>query len=76
MRTVVAHHDWVRAIAVSPDGAQVATCGNDHKVRLWSLAESQAQMNLPGHSRPVYRVAYMADGKFLVSADLLGLIIK
>ena len=33
-------------------------------------------MDLLGHSRPVYRVAYTADGKFLVSADLLGLIIK
>ena len=40
------------------------------------MAESQAQMNLPGHSRPVYRVTYTADGKFLVSADLLGLINK
>ncbi len=76
MRTVVAHHGWVRAIAVSPAGAQVATCGNDHKVRLWSLADGKAQMELPGHSRPVYRVAYTADGKFLVSADLLGLIIQ
>ncbi len=76
IRTVTAHHGWVRAIAVSPDGTQVATCGNDHKVRLWSLADDKAQMDLPGHARPVYRVAYTADGKFLVSADLLGLIIQ
>ena len=64
------------SIAVSPDGTQVATCGNDHKVRLWSLADGKAQMDLPGHSRPVYRVAYTADGKHLVSADLMGLIIQ
>ena len=33
-------------------------------------------MDLPGHSRPVYRVAYTADGKYLVSADLMGLVIQ
>ena len=33
-------------------------------------------MDLPGHSRPVYRVAYTADGKHLLSADLMGLIIQ
>ena len=76
MRTVAAHLGWVRAIAVSPDGAQVATCGNDHRVRLWSLADGKTQMDLHGHSRPVYRVAFTADGKFLVSADLLGMIIQ
>jgi WD40 repeat protein len=76
IRTVAAHHGWLRSIAVSPDGTQVATCGNDGKVRLWSLADGKAQMDLPGYSRPVYRVAYTADGKFLVSADLMGLIIE
>ena len=76
MRTVSAHQGWVRSIAVSPDGSQAATCGNDHKVKLWSLADGKAQMDLPGHSRPVYRVAYTTDGKSLVSADLMGLIIQ
>lgn len=76
MRTSVAHHGWVRSIALSPDGTQIATCGNDHQVRLWSLADGKAQKDLSGHSRPVYRVAYTADGKFLISADLLGVIIQ
>jgi WD40 repeat protein len=76
VRTVAAHRGWVRSIAVSPDGKQVATCGNDHKVRLWSLNDGKLIMDLPGHSRPVYRVAYTADGKSLVSADLMGLIIE
>ncbi len=62
IRTVAAHHGWLRSIAVSPDGTQAATCGNDGKVRLWSLADGKAQMDLPGYSRPVYRVAYTAVG--------------
>lgn len=33
-------------------------------------------MELPGHARPVYQVSYTADGKFLISADLMGLVIQ
>lgn len=75
-RTVATGHGWVRSIAVSPDGKHIATCGNDHKVKLWSAGEGKPAMDLSGHSRPVYRVAYTADGKHLVSADLMGLVIE
>ena len=60
----------------APTASRLATCGNDRKVRLWSLADGKPQMDLPGHTRPVYRVAYTADGKHLVSADLMGLVIQ
>jgi len=76
LRALAAHKGWVRGMAVSPDGTQLATCGNDHKVRLWSLADGKPQLDLPGHAKPVYRVAYTADGKHLVSADLMGLVIQ
>jgi WD40 repeat protein len=76
IRTVAAHHGWVRAISISPDGKQLASCGNDHKLRLWSVADGKLEMDLPGHSRPIYRVAYTPDGKHLISADLMGLIIQ
>lgn len=76
IRTVAAHQGWVRAAAVSPDGKQVATCGNDHKVKLWSIEDGKLLMDLPGHSKPVYCVTFTADGKFLVSADLMGLVIQ
>jgi WD40 repeat protein len=76
LRTITAHRGWVRSIAISPDGKQAATCSNDRKVRLWSLAEGQCEIDLPGHSKPVYRVLYTPDGKHLLSADLMGLIIQ
>ena len=76
LRTLAAHKGWIRGLAVSPDGAQLATCGNDHKVRLWSMADGKPQLDLPGHQKPVYRVAYTADGKHLVSADLMGIVIQ
>jgi WD40 repeat protein len=75
IRTVNAHRGWVRATAVSPDGKLLATSGNDGKVRLWSTADGAPVMDLPGHSKPVYRVMFTPDGKNLLSADLMGLII-
>jgi WD40 repeat protein len=76
IRTSSAHNGWVRAIDVSPDGKQLATCGNDRKVRLWSLEDGKPEMDLPGHTKPVYRLAYTADGNHLLSADLMGMIIQ
>ena len=34
-----AHDGWIQDVAVSPDGQQLATCGNDLRVRVWSTAE-------------------------------------
>lgn len=76
MRSLAAHQGWVRAIAFAPDGARFATCGNDRMVRVWSLAGGEQVLELPGHDRPVFRVAFTADGAHLVSADLKGLVIQ
>jgi WD40 repeat protein len=75
-RRVATGHGWVRSIAVSPDGSTVATCGNDRKVRLWSMVDGSWSMELPGHERPVYRVAFTPDGKTLLSADLKGVVVQ
>jgi WD40 repeat protein len=74
MRAIEAHHGWVRAVAVSPDGRYFATCGNDHLVKLWSAANGKSIRALAGHDSHVYNVAFHRDGKHLVSADLKGVI--
>ena len=65
----------MRGLAVSPDGALLASCGNDHRVRIWSMLDGRMLLDLPGHDKPVYRVAFTPGGKGLVSADLAGLVI-
>lgn len=74
VRSVAAHDGWLRAIAVRPDGQAIATAGNDRLVRLWS-ASGEKLMELPGHERPVYSLAWGPDGT-LVSGDLKGVIIE
>jgi WD40 repeat protein len=76
IRTIDAHHGWLRSIGVSPDGKLISTCGNDRVVRLWSFDTGAKLMELPGHDRPVYRVAFAPDGRSLVSADLRGVVIQ
>jgi WD40 repeat protein len=72
--TFDAHNGWVRALAVSPDGKLLASCGNDNLVKLWSTGEGKLVRELPGHDSHVYNVAFHPGGQFLASADLKGTI--
>jgi hypothetical protein len=72
IRSVDAHKGWARALAVSPDGKLLASCGNDHLVKLWNTANGQLAYELTGHDCHVYNVAFHPKEPTLVSADLKG----
>jgi WD40 repeat protein len=74
VRQVEAHDGWVRAVAASPDGRLIASCGNDGLVKLWSAANGAPVRTFAGHGCHVYNVAFHPDGDRLVSADLKGVI--
>jgi WD40 repeat protein len=74
VRTVQAHDGWVRAVAVSPDGKTVASCGNDHAVKLWKADDGSAIRTLEGHESHVYNLAFHPDGSRLVTCDLKGVV--
>ncbi|HVX64565.1 MAG TPA: hypothetical protein VHC19_28340 [Pirellulales bacterium] len=71
--TIDAHKGWVRAVAISADGATMATAGNDQLIRLWNVADGKLVRELAGHESHVYNVAFHPSGH-LVSADLKGVI--
>lgn len=73
-RTLGAHRGWLRAIAVSPDGRLIATCGNDRLVKLWSGDTLESVRTFEGHESHVYNVAFHPSGRFLVSGDLRGVV--
>jgi WD40 repeat protein len=72
LRTVQGHRGFARAAVVSPDGALLATCGNDNLVKLWNAADGTPVRALEGHACHVYNVAFHPDGQHLVSGDLRG----
>lgn len=73
LKTVDAHAGYARAVAVSPDQATVASCGNDQLIKLWT-ADGKPVRTLEGHASHVYNVAFSPDGTRLVSCDLKGVV--
>jgi WD40 repeat protein len=56
-----------RALAISPDGATVATAGDDPVVRLWDVRTRALRREFRGHSERVLSLAFSADGQKLLS---------
>jgi cytochrome c len=70
-RVFEGHTAPIVSLAVSPDGARLASASWDHTVRVWSLADG-AQQVLEGHAQNVNGVAFTPDGRSLVSAGYDG----
>ena len=62
------HPDSINAIALSADGAKLATAGGDWIVRLWEVRTGKYINSLTGHPSAVNAVAFSPDGKILASA--------
>jgi WD40 repeat protein len=60
------------AVAVSPDGALVATGSLDGTAKLWDAATGREKLTLFGHDGPVNTVAFTPDGRFLATASADG----
>jgi WD40 repeat protein len=60
------HTDAIYGVAFSPDGASLASCGNDNNLFLWNLASGKSR-SLMGHTGAVQCVAFSPDGQTLAS---------
>lgn len=74
VREVQAHTGWIRALAVSHDGKMIASCGNDHRVCVWSTTDGHLLWELKSHASHVYNVAFHPHLPQLASADLMGVV--
>ena len=62
------HTSPIVALAVSPDGATLASASWDHTVRLWPLAGGAPRV-LDEHTQNVNGLAFAADGRTLISVS-------
>ncbi len=65
------HKGGVNCVAFSPDGALLASGGEDKTVKLWDVDKKQVIATLTQHSGPVNGLAFSPDGKWLVSCSMV-----
>jgi hypothetical protein len=59
----------VFSVALSPDGKNIATGGQDRSIRLWNADNGKEIARFTGHNDVVVALAFMPDGRTLVSGS-------
>lgn len=75
-----AHARQVRQLAVSPDGAKLASVGDDMVCRIWNPASGERLRELKGHEEKtpthfgsmLYACEFSRDGRYLATGDRVG----
>ena len=81
--TLRGHTNWVRAVAVTPDGKRAISAGDDHVLHCWSLESADRisssgtvnlnnNVTLKGHTGWVIAVAVTPDGRHAISGGSDG----
>jgi len=65
--TLRGHEDRVHSLAITPDGALLASGGGDSTIRLWHLPGGEPAATLRGHQDTVHSLAITPDGALLAS---------
>ncbi len=73
LATLGGHADYVRSIAFSPDGKELAAAGGPPQrggeIKVWDVATHQLLKTMHGHTDCIYSVAWSPDGKLLASGS-------
>jgi WD40 repeat protein len=67
--SINAHHGWITAMVLSPDGKNLISAGRDSDVKIWSISDHALKMKFAGHHSEVFGLAISPDGKLIASAD-------
>jgi WD40 repeat protein len=66
------HIGAVTCLAFAPDGATLATGGQDWTIRLWRSADGHLLHVIAGHSAAITCLAFAPNGRLLASASSDG----
>jgi WD40 repeat protein/predicted Ser/Thr protein kinase len=70
--TCFGHKDYLWALVFSPDGAQIASVGEDGLACLWNAATGAMIAACRGHTSKILSAAFRPDGRRLVTASADG----
>lgn len=65
--TASGHADCIYAVAISPDGATIASASYDKLIKLWDAATGKELKTLKDHTDAIYALVFTPDGKRLIS---------
>jgi WD40 repeat protein/uncharacterized caspase-like protein len=68
LRTLTGHTTEVKCLALSPDGARLASAAADNNIKIWDVASGREVHTLKGHSAQINSLAFSPDGHLLASA--------
>nr|MDJ0556179.1 WD40 repeat domain-containing protein [Microcoleaceae cyanobacterium MO_207.B10] len=63
------HIEYVRSLAITPDGQTIVTGSSDNTIKVWDMATGNLKATLTGHSDSVRSVAISPDGQTIVSGS-------
>src|SRR5262249_12354687 len=62
------HFSYVKSVAVSPDGATIASLEDNEKLRLWDAATGKPSYIFSGLNWNIRECAFSTDGKLVICA--------
>jgi WD40 repeat protein/tetratricopeptide (TPR) repeat protein len=72
MSVLRGHMSCVCSVALSPDGARIASCGDDGTIRIWDASKGQELMTLYGKFEWINSMAFSPDRKNIALANTDG----
>jgi WD40 repeat protein len=69
LRTLTGHTNYVRAVAITPDGQTSSFASDDRTLKVWDIESGTCLKTLSGHTNYVNAVAIAPDGKTAISAS-------